>query len=251
MIVWHNGRFLDRSACAIPPDDRGLTLGDGVFDTLLAEDGAPQDAQAHAARLARHAATVKIPLPPDFNLDETARRLLRENALAQGRAAIRTTLTRGPAARGLAPPDNPHPTILMTASPAPPPPGPATVIIASSVRRNDRSPLSRIKSLNYGDNMLAMMEAKQAGADEAIMLNTAGNACCAAAANIAIREGGSWITPPQAEGAMDGITRAALIAARAAREEPLPPARLMNADDIVLTSSLGGIRPVRAILPME
>jgi branched-chain amino acid aminotransferase len=242
-FIWLNGAFLAEDAPALRAQDRGPLLADGVFDTCLAVNGAPEHGPAHFARLARHAALLEIPLP-GFDLIAAAQELLARTGLATSRAVIRTTLTRGPGPRGLAPPPEARPTLLMQAAPAPDPAtlAPATAIIARATRRNEHSPLSRIKSLNYGDNILAAQEAQKRGAREAILLNTQGNAACAAAANIFIREGAHLFTPPSADGAMDGITRAALLAAGKAREETIPEERLREADAIYLTSSLLGIR---------
>lgn len=243
MILFHNDRFLPEEECRITPTDRGLTLGDGVFDTMLAVDGAPQDATAHFGRLTQNAAVLNINFSLDF--EATAQELLKQNGFEKGRFAIRTTVTRGAGARGLVPPENPVSTIIMRVSPAPEKAAePIKTIIAQSVRRNDCSPLSRVKSLNYGDNLLALMEAKRRGADDAILLNTKGDVCCASAANLFIIEGENFITPPLQDGVLDGITRGNLIRSENAREESITPTRLLNADSVFLTNSIQGIRMV-------
>lgn len=240
MIVFYNGSFCETADCRVPVNDRGLTLGDGVFDTMLAVDGKPVWAQEHEERLIRHAEVLKLRF--DIDLSATISALLHKNNFTQGRYAIRTTLTRGTGQRGLAPPDNPQPTVIMTASPAPEPARTVRAVIAQTVRRNEHSPLSRIKSLNYGDNLLALMEAKDKGADDAIMLNTAGHVCCATTSNIFIREQGRYLTPPLADGVLDGITRARFIADNNAVEESFDVNRLRAAETIILTNSVAGMR---------
>ncbi len=245
MIVSLNGEFMETDQARIAPGDRGFTLGDGVFDTMLAVDGAPVWAHEHAARLSYHASVFEIPVTVD--IAATAKALLQENKLTAGRAAIRTTVTRGPGVRGLMPPDDPRPTILMSAGPAPAKPHRVEAIIAQTVRRNEHSPLSKIKSLNYGDNLLALMEAQQQDAEDAIMLNTAGLVCCGTIGNIFIREGQILVTPPVDDGVLAGIYREKVISEQGAREETITPERLLEADAVYLTNSIMGAREIKRI----
>lgn len=245
-IVFYNGAFVAADEVSIDPADRGFTLGDGVFDTMLAVDGNPVDADAHFARLVEHASVLKIPVGVDIAaLKQAASQLISQSENQP--IAIRTAISRGPGARGLAPPHNSQPTILMRASPAPDPDKmpPPRLVIAETVRRNEHSPLSRIKSSNYGDNILALMEARDKDADDAIMLNTAGHAACATAANIFALIDGELYTPPVADGAMPGITRAKLLPR--AREKSLTAEDLLRADAVYLTSSILGIRAAQSI----
>lgn len=246
MIVFINGHFHDESDARIAVTDRGLLLGDGVFDTMLAIDDIPQDAVAHAGRLTRHAAAIGIDLDI-ASFPERARELLQRNGFTSGRHAVRTTVTRGPGPRGIAIAPDIAPTVIMRATPAAPPSGPARLIIAQTVRRNEGSPLSRIKSLGYGDNIAAWREAAAAGADDAIMLNNAGNVTCATASNIFIKVGGVWLTPPLQDGVMDGITRARLLGSHFAREEAITASMARQADGLLLTNSVTGIREGRLI----
>jgi len=245
-VIFLNGKFVDESAAALPVTDRGFTLGDGVFDTMRAVNGALIDADAHFSRLLEHAAVLKIPVDMRVeDLKNTAHHLISQPDKQP--LAVRTIISRGPAARGLVPPETPQPTIVMRADPVSQvaKTQPLRLIIAESVRRNEHSPLSRIKSLNYGDNILAMAEAQEKGADNAIMLNTAGNVACASAANIFVLIGGELFTPPQADGAMNGITRRKLLPK--AIEKTLRVEDLMEADSIYLTSSIAGIRAAASL----
>jgi len=241
-IIYWNGSFVSEREARIEPADRGFTLGDGVFDTMLAIDGEPVWGPEHSERLKAHAKILKIAFTLD--IEATATVLLEKNSFKKGRYAIRTTVTRGPGERGLAPPETQHPTIIMRASPAPEAGKTVSAAIARSVRRNEHSPLSRIKSLNYGDNLLALLEAKERGADEAIMLNTAGNVCCASASNIFIKERGKFFTPPLEDGLLNGISRAKFMAEHKAAEESISEERLRAADAVKLTNSILGTRQV-------
>lgn len=247
MIVLFNGSYIDEKKAHIATDDRGFTLGDGVFDTLLCVDGAPQDAPAHFARLLGHAGVLRIqPAQTVAMLEEAAGEILRRNNFSKGRHALRTTLSRGPGERGLSPPDNAMPTLLMRASPAPDPAGlpPVHAVFAQGTRRNEHSPFSLIKSLQYGDSLLAMMEAKDRGANEALILNTAGHVACATTGNIFILEEDRILTPPLSDGVLDGITRATVMRTIEVKEQSLTVSRLLRAEAIYLTNSIGGVRTV-------
>jgi len=121
------------------------------------------------------------------------------------------------------------------------------MIIAETVRRNSFSPLSRIKSLNYGDNLIALMEAKDKGADDAILLNAEGHVCCASTSNIFIVEGHDFITPPLYDGVLNGITRQFILQKYRVREESIHAERLLKSDAAFLTNSLSGIRAIKKI----
>lgn len=245
MTIWLDGQFTDDARISVL--DRGFTLGDGVFDTILAVDGVLDMPAAHFERLARHAKIMDIPVPASaVRLDEIAVELLARTQLDKGRAAIRTTLTRGTGARGLIPPEKPLPSLVMTAAPAPDPVSlpPLSVIVSRAIRRNEGSVMSYIKSLNYGDHILALQEARAAGAGDAILLNNKGMACCTSAGNIFVRIGGAMYTPPIRDGVMDGVTRARLLAQGIAEERSIDQAMLERCEALFITNSLLGVRSV-------
>ena len=228
----------------IPTDDRGFLLGDGLFETMLALDGAVPLIDAHLDRMA--AGCVTLGLPP---LDRSSARVLcLEAAPAQGRAAVRLTLTAGSGGRGLERPEVSAPRLLATAAPAAPVLTPACLVIARTCR-NEGSPASRLKTLAYLDNVLARAEARAAGADEAVMLNNAGHLACAAAANLFWIEKDRLLTPALTCGVLAGITRERVLAAArglgvVVEEAVADAARLNAAQGVFLTNSLIGVRPV-------
>jgi branched-chain amino acid aminotransferase/4-amino-4-deoxychorismate lyase len=120
-------------------------------------------------------------------------------------------------------------------------------VVVSTIRRNARSPSARLKSLNYLDNVLARREAEAAGADEALLLNTAGHAACATAANLFWISGGRLYTPSLSCGVLDGIMRAQVIAAAPVEEVRANLDTVLEAEAAFLTSSLIGIRTVRVL----
>jgi len=244
-VCWLNGALVDDAVARIDPTDRGFTLGDGIFETIRADAFAPTHAARHLARLRHGAAILGIEISfSDQALHDAMCAVLAQNALDS--AALRLTLTRGPAPRGVLPTATTHPTILITAGPLPPPAPPARVIISRHTRRNESSPLAAIKSLNYLDSVLARMEAAAAGADDALLLNTRGNLAEATAANIFIRVDGKWITPPVADGALPGIARVLLLESGVATEAGISSQILQRSDAALLVNSLS-TRKVAAI----
>lgn len=236
-LAWLNGALEPLDQARIDPTDRGFLLGDGLFETLRAERGAPLHASRHLARLRAGAAVLAIPLPwPDDALIDAMAAVLA--GLAHQEAALRLTLTRGLGPRGVLPPEAPRPTCLMTAAPLPPPPLPARVVTASVTCRNEQSPLSRLKTLNYLDSILARQEAASLGADDAILLNTAGRVAEATAGTLFISLCGETLTPPVSEGALPGIARALLLESGAAIERPVTRADLALADSAFIANSL-------------
>jgi branched-chain amino acid aminotransferase len=171
-IIWLNGRLLEAAEARIDPSDRGLLLGDGVFETMRATGGRVPLLNRHLARLETGARLLDLPIV-EAMADLVA--AIAETLAANGRldGAVRLTLTRGPGGRGLALPAAPIPTLMLVTAPLPPPRPPARLVVAAGTRRNQHSPLARIKALGYLDAILALQEASAAGADDALLLNTA------------------------------------------------------------------------------
>lgn len=252
MKCWLNGVLCPIEEARIDPQDRGFLLGDGVFETLLATDGGVLHGGRHLTRLFAAARMLDIPTPfAKLEIIAAMQRLLHENQLREGRAVLRLTLTRGMGARGLAPPPQARPTLLLTSIGAPPPPQQMRAVISSHVR-NEKSISSRIKSLNYLDNIMARREAVQAGADEALMCNSQGNIAAASSANIFIVTGGVLCTPAVADGALPGIMRALILDAAqqrnlTLREGPITRAELASAQEAFLTNAVIGVCPLLEI----
>jgi branched-chain amino acid aminotransferase/4-amino-4-deoxychorismate lyase len=246
MIAWRDGEWIE-DGDVLPADDRGLTLGDGLFETLLATDGALAHAALHFHRLASSAAALGLPPPPEpQRLEAAALETLARNRLDRGRAAVRLTLTAGRSPRGLIREPSAAARLLVTASPAPEAGTPVRLATAS-VRRNPASPASRHKTLSYIDSVMALREAHLAGADEAMMFNTRGRPASAAAANLVFRIDGKILTPPLSEGVLAGTTRTRLLEALPEMvERRLTQAEARRADALVLTNALRGIRPARS-----
>ena len=250
-MLYLDGRIVDPGQARIDPRDRGFLLGDGLFETMRAERGRVPFLDRHLDRLEAGAATLGIPLPqPRTTLAAACLEVLHADRLMDKDAALRITLSRGPGPRGLAPPPEPAPTLLIGAA-AVADTAPARAVI-SRIRRNEHSPLSRIKSLNYLDAVLALREASERGADEALLCNTAGRLACASAANLFLIRDGALLTPGLDEGVLPGITRGLILELASevgliAEETAIAPSALERVEEAFLTNSLIGIRPLVAV----
>lgn len=239
--VWFNGAFLDEQAARLSIADRGFTLADGIFETLLGIGERPVWLTEHLSRLRDGASQLGLHLAFDYQaMEEAIIELLRRNGFV--RSAIRITLTRGAAAkRGLWVDDQSSPTLLMTCAPSATVSGPQRVVIARTTRRNEHSPLSRVKSLNYGDNILARREALARGAADALMLNGQGHVVCATVGNLFVWIAGEWITPPVSDGILPGIARAKIMSHLDAKQASLSESDLRAADAAFISNSLGSV----------
>ena len=244
--AWVNGSFEG----TVDASDRGLTLGDGVFDTLVAFGGEPFAGERHLQRLVAHAAAI--------GLEVAAERIQAGWTAMLARAGgepciLRTTVTRGRTERGLWPGGTATPTLVVQASPwTAGLPGRPVRLVTSSIARNAGSPASRLKTLNYLDNVLAAREAAEKGADDALLLNAAGRVACSTIANMFALFGDRLVTPPGTDGVMAGVIRAIVLevggaAALRAEEASLTPGELAGADAVFLTNSVRFLSPVTSL----
>lgn len=248
MIIDFNGDLVAAEDARLDPFDRGFTLGDAVFESLRVRDGQPEFAAEHLARLARASAVTGIPLP--FTEDQALARMARliaANDMAD--AALRLTVSRGAAARGVAAPkaQDCRPTVVISLHPLPPTRGAVVGMITATVtRRNEHSPFSRVKATPYLDSIIALEEARTQDAQDAVLLNTAGRVASACYANLFAVIDGRLLTPPLADGPLPGVTRGRVLAALGGAEQSLMPEDLARAGEIFLTNSFG-VRPVAVL----
>lgn len=261
--VWIDGRIEPADAAVLTAFDRGFQLGDGVFETLRARGGRPTELAEHTERMARSAAGLAIPLPADLaaRLEAAITELLAAEGLAgpTGDASIRITVSRGPFfGRGLLPPDeHPEPTIVVQAWSVPPTPRAhletGLHLVASSVRRDPENPLNALKTTSRADYVYARVEARSAGADDALFLTVDGYLSEATSANLFIVRGGESVpelaTPSLGCAILPGTTRDWILRwAEAAGLTPteglLTTRDLAEAEEAFLSSSVAGILPV-------
>lgn len=240
MLFYRDGQISDRAIAPFDLTDRGLLLGDGVFDTALVLGGRMFRREAHLARFFHTLSELGI------DADPKAVRLATEALVARGgEGVLRTTVTRGPGPRGLRPRHPQTPTVFASLSPLPTEAffAPLTLEVAT-IRRNETSPTSRLKTLNYLDSIIAASEAVEKGFDEALFLNLAGRVACVAAGNIFALYGREIVTPPVTDGALPGIVRGFILDECGGRERSLDLAGLLAADAIFVTNSLRLIAPI-------
>lgn len=242
MKIWRNGDIVNATG-AIDADDRGVTLGDGIFETIAVVGDEPLRLEKHLSRLKHGASVLGISFDADTKRWGSAiNDILNVEHVTEGSARI--TLLRGSGLRGVLPPAEPKLTCIISAYAGEVGANlPIRAIIAESTRRNELSSLASIKNTNYLDAILARLEADKADAEEAIMLNTRGHIAEATASNIFCVKDGQIITPPVSDGALPGIMRGCVIDAFDVEQVSITPDMLLEADEVFLTSSLN-IRPV-------
>ena len=241
MIVWSNGKLVPVASARVDPRDRGFTLGDGLYETIRVRNGRLLRIDRHFARLGDGLQLLDIRLKLDENaLTGAMRAVLKANQLDD--AVLRLTVSRGVAAREMAPEPGARPNVVMTATPYLTP-QPAKVMVATTTRRNAQSPISRVKTTSCLDSIMAGIEAARHGMDDAILLNGEGWVAEATAANVFAVIDGVLVTPPIRDGALPGVMRGAVISHMPLGECSLSVDDLARSSEIFLTSSLG-IRPV-------
>ncbi len=252
--LWLNGELLSVDEARISPLDRGFALGDGLFETMRVRAGRILRLERHFARLRAGAQKLGIHLEwQNVELESALQQTLAANQLEN--AFLRLTLSRGvPHVRGLLPDKNACPSLVIQCGEflgyQPELYQQGLRVITSAIRRNEYSPLANIKSLNYLDNILVREQAAAQGADDALMLNTAGQWVCASAANLFFVQGKTLFTAPLSAGALPGTLRAHLIEALAPAcgltiiERAISPSEITTMDESFLTNALMGIMPL-------
>ncbi|MBA2682920.1 MAG: aminotransferase class IV [Gemmatimonadaceae bacterium] len=249
MMFWLNGVERSVDDPQLSPLDRGFTLADGLFETMRATNGVIFRLDAHLDRLCIGARILGIPIPPTLR-DHVAASARAAFAAGYVHASVRLTVTRGPAPPGLAPPPHSAPTIALAISPLSPPQSPRPIVAAmASARRNEYALTSGIKTLSYTESVLALAQAKLAGADDAIFLDTSGHIADATASNLFAFIGDTLVTPALSCGVLPGITRAVVLDLAQTlgvntSEREIPEAEIALATEIFLTSSIREIAPV-------
>jgi len=251
MIAFLNGNFLPEADAGVPLNDRGFLLGDGLFETIRVAAGRPFRLGQHLERLVRGAEFSKIKLPlPLRDLQKFAGELIRLNGLTD--AVLRITLTRGPGTRGYSIQGADRPTLAMTLHPLPPQPSEEPLqwsLITSSFRIPASDILASYKSTSRILNVLARAEAEAQGADEALLLNTNGEATETAGGNLFWIYQDKICTVPTGRGGLPGITRAVVLEichslGLETNKRVIKPEMLRNAEGIFVTQSAYGIIPI-------
>ncbi|HEX4901678.1 MAG TPA: aminotransferase class IV, partial [Acidimicrobiales bacterium] len=237
--VWLDGRLLDPDDARVTVFDHGITVGDGVFETMRTapEPGSdrwvPFAAGRHLARLRRSLAGLGLELDRTDGELRDAMQSVADHLGGPGRIRLTVTGGTGPLGSGRSG-------------------APLTVIVAGSEvdgwpetgacvtvpwTRNQNSAVAGLKTTSYAENVVALARAKDHGAQEALLANTAGQLCEGTGSNVFVVVGGSLRTPPLSSGCLAGITRELVCELVDVEEVDLPLAVLEEADEVFLTSS--------------
>jgi branched-chain amino acid aminotransferase len=242
--VWVDGRLVPHDAATVSVFDHGLTVGDGIFESIRVLGGVPFALRRHLDRLHRSAKGLGL----DIGVPDEVLRAAVDAVIASAPAAIgrvRVTVTGGVAPAGSGRGANGS-TVIVAGGTLDPWPPTADVVVAPWPR-NERSPLAGLKTTSYAENVVALAYAHERGASEAVFGNLAGNVCEGTGSNVFIARGGRLITPPLASGCLAGVTRALVLELVTSIEDDLPLDALATADEVFLTSTTRDIQPVRAV----
>ncbi len=253
MKVYLNGKFVDQSKATVSVFDHGLLYGDGVFEGIRSYNGLIFKLREHIDRLYESAHTIMLRIPmtkPD--MISIVKQSLRVNKLRD--AYLRLVVTRGEGDLGLDPRKCAQPTVFIIADRIEL--YPKTLyekgleLITVATQRNVPEALNpQIKSLNYLNNILAKIEAINAGYEEAIMLSPSGYVTECTGENIFVVKHRQLLTPPPYIGVLRGITRQTVMDLASGlkldvREELLTRHDLFNAEEVFLTGTAAEIVPV-------
>lgn len=247
--VIFNKKSIPADQPCIKANDRGFTLGHGLFETVLINKGVVPLLDYHWERLLASAHLIHINIPfSRIELESMLTLLLLEHQLQELLAGARINLSYGESKRGIAPELAPEPNFLISVFElAIPVNNPFSALIVNT-RKNEFSITSRVKSISYLDNILAKKEAHDQHYDEAILLNTASMVADGAVSNVFMVKDNQVITPPVSDGALPGVVRAVLLGEFGQEfsiiERSVSPAELLIADEIFLTNALMGVKSV-------
>ncbi|MEU4263581.1 MULTISPECIES: aminodeoxychorismate lyase [Streptomycetaceae] len=243
MRIWVNGELRDADDARVSVLDHGLTVGDGIFETVRVSGGRPFALTRHLDRLTRSARGLGL---PDPGLDEVRRAVaavIEANPMPLGR--LRITYTGGLSPLGSDRGDA-GPSLVVALGEAPRRPD-STAVITVPWTRNERSALAGLKTTSYAENVVALARAHEHGATEALFANTVGQLCEGTGSNVFVVLDGRIHTPPVTSGCLAGITRALAVEWTGAQETDLPLDVLERAEEIFLTSTLRDVQAVHRV----
>lgn len=253
-FVFLNGKFVPKERAVVSVFDRSFLYGDGLFEAVRIRNGRPFRWAQHWERFRRGADFLKIKIPfTSGALCGFAARLIAKNKMPD--ALLRLTLSRGVGERGYSPRGANSPTLVMSLHPAPkldlknPP---RWRLVTSSVRLRAGDPLARFKTANKLAQIIARAEADDAGADEALVLDSRGCVAEATSANIFWIARGAVCTPPLRAGILPGVTREAVLELCrrlkiSTREKEIFPAQLRDAGGLFLSLASRGVVEISSL----
>jgi 4-amino-4-deoxychorismate lyase len=240
-----------RSSC-VDPSDRGLAYGDGVFETMAAHDGRIRWLELHLDRLEDGCRRLAIP-PPERSLVAAE---IAEHCPVAGRATVKLIVTRGPGARGYAPPETPSPTRILAISAWPDYPDShydtGIRVRVCRLRLGENPALAGLKHLCRLEQVLAQHELRGRDVEQGLLLDTSERVVGGTSSNVFAVRDGRLATPTLDRAGVRGVMRRAVLAAASelgvgATECDLSLADLVAADEIFMTNALFGIWPVAVL----
>jgi branched-chain amino acid aminotransferase len=251
--IYINGKLYDKADAKISVYDHGLLYGDGVFEGIRVYNGKVFRLREHVERLYESARHIQLEIPISR---EKMAEAINSTVLANGRQEgyIRALVTRGAGSLGLDPGKTSDPQVIIIVEDIALYPRELydrglDIITAGTIRNHPDALNPRIKSLNYLNNIIAKMEAIQAGCLEALMLNHKGEVSECTGDNIFIIKRGTLKTPPLDAGILEGVTRNAVLELARAVQMPVQEVALTRhdiytADECFLTGTAAEVIPV-------
>lgn len=243
-LVWLDGRLVAAAEATVSVFDHGLTVGDGVFETLKATDGTPFAVRRHLARLRRSAAGLGLEVP----FDDEQLRTAMDSVLASSDvplARVRLTVTGGAAPLGSDRSGGPA-TVIVAVAPLDPASA-STAVCTVPWPRNERAATAGLKTTSYADNVVALAYAKARGCTEAIFATTTGMLCEGTGSNVFCVFGDQILTPPLSTGCLAGVTRDLVLEVTGAIEEDVAMRAFGIADEVFVTSTGRDVQPVHQL----
>lgn len=251
-FIIFNGEIIPTTQQCIRYNDRGFTLGHGLFETILINKQEISLLDYHWKRLQTSANLIGI--KPPFScaeLKSMINKLNIANNLQDITASVRVTISDGESARGIVSPIPTTPNFIISIVEYHKPQKKSFSAIVVNNIKNEHSLSSQIKSISYLDNIIAKKEAIEKSYDEAILLNTAGKIADGSISNIFIIKNNCIYTPPIKDGALPGVIRTVLLeefnGTFNIQEKSFTVSEAENADEVFLTNALMGIQPVHLL----
>lgn len=252
-LCWQKGKIMPASEASVSVMDHGLLYGDGVFEGIRFYQRCAFYLDSHLRRLRDSAQAICLQIPlNDEQLKQAIEQLIVSFALEDG--YIRLLVTRGAGSLGISPVSCSTPEVIIIVDEidmvSPDQRNRGIKAVTAATRRLSADGLSpRIKSLNYLNHILARLEAHNAGAQEAFMLNAAGNIAEGSTDNVFIVRDGLLVTPPLSDGPLNGVTRGIIIALAKersidVRESSITTYDVYTADECFVTGTGAELIPV-------
>ncbi|MFB8028004.1 MULTISPECIES: aminotransferase class IV [unclassified Streptomyces] len=243
MRIWVNGGLRDADDARLSVLDHGLTVGDGIFETVRVAGGRPFALTRHLDRMTRSARGLGLADPDHDEVRRAVAAVVEGNPMELGR--LRITYTGGLSPLGSDRGDA-GPTLVVAMGETSRRPD-NTAVVTVPWTRNERGAVTGLKTTSYAENVIALARAHEQGASEALFPNTVGHLCEGTGSNVFVVLDGRIHTPPIASGCLAGITRALTVEWTGAQETDLPLDVLEHADEIFLTSTLRDVQAVHRV----